>query len=285
MIDMPIVDSHLHLWDPRQLRYPWLQDISQLQKPFLPKDYQLASGTLPIERMVFLQCEVDPAQAMEEVAWVASLATEEPRIHGIVAWAPLEQGVAARPHLESLLETSLVKGIRRIIQFEPDQQFCLQPDFVTGVRMLAEWQLPFDLCISHPQLENTIQLVRQCPDVRFVLDHIGKPDIKQSQLDPWRNQIRKLAELPHVWCKVSGLVVEADMEHWQPADLRPYIDHVLEVFGFDRVMFGSDWPVLIQATDLATWVDTLWSAVAGCSTAEKAKLFHDNAMSFYQLDR
>jgi L-fuconolactonase len=233
--------------------------------------------------MVFLQCEVDPTQFRAEAAWVTSLAQQDPRIEGIVPWAPLEKGDAARPDLEQFAANPLIKGVRRIIQFEPDIEFCLRPDFVRGVQALADYGFSFDICISHIQLANTIKLVEQCPDVKFILDHIGKPDIKNHLLDPWRDEIRTLAALPNVWCKISGLVTEADHQQWTRDDLKPYIDHVIESFGFDRVMYGGDWPVAYQATDYPRWVETLEWAIAGCSDAELRKLFRENAVSFYRL--
>lgn len=283
MIPFPIVDTHVHLWDPGHLRYPWLDDNALLNKPYLLEDYRRACGPVQVEKMVFLQCECDFAQFQQEADWVTSLAQQDPRLQGIVPWAPLEKGDAARPALEKLAQNPLIKGVRRIIQFEPDIEFCLQPDFVKGVQVLADYNLSFDICIFHPQLANTIKLVKQCPNVKFILDHIGKPDIKQHLLDPWRQEIQTLASLPNVWCKVSGLVTEADHEHWTEDDLKPYIDHVVSAFGFDRVIYGGDWPVAYQATEYPRWVETLAWAVSGCSEAELHKLFHDNAIAFYKL--
>ena len=148
---------------------------------------------------------------------------------------------------------------------------------------LPDFGLSFDICISHIHLENTIKLVRQCPKVRFILDHIGKPDIKNHVIDPWREHLRTLASMENVWCKMSGLVVEADWERWTEADLRPYIDFVLECFGFDRVMFGGDWPVVLRASRWEQWVTALAKAMQGASPEERRKLFHDNAISFYRL--
>jgi len=283
MIPFPIVDTHVHLWDPGHLRYPWLDGNALLNKPYLLEEYKRACGPVQVEKMVFLQCECDFAQFQQEADWVTSLAQQDPRLQGIVPWAPLEKGDAARPALEKLAQNPLIKGVRRIIQFEPDIEFCLQPDFVKGVQALADYNFSFDICIFHPQLANTIKLVEQCPNVKFILDHIGKPDIKQHLLDPWRQEMQTLAGLPNVWCKVSGLVTEADHEHWTEDDLKPYIDHVIQAFGFDRVMYGGDWPVAYQATEYPRWVETLAWAVSGCSEAELHKLFHDNAIEFYKL--
>ena len=283
MPSFPIVDTHLHIWNLDRLRYPWLASVPLLNKNHLIEDYVRACGPVEVAKMVFLQCECDPAQFKREAEWVAEVAKVDPRIRGIVPWAPLEKGVAVEEELARLAADPLVKGIRRIIQFEPDQNFCLRPDFVRGVRLLPKYGLTFDLCINHTQLANTIALVRQCPQVTFVLDHIAKPDIKAGRLDPWRSELRELAELPNVWCKLSGLVTEADHARWTPADLRPYIDHTIACFGFDRVMFGGDWPVAAQATDYPRWVDTLDAAVAGASVDEVRKLYVTNAERFYRV--
>ena len=283
MLDFPLIDTHLHLWDPGHLRYPWLDDLPMLNKPHLLADYNRAVGSVQVEKMVFLQCEADFAQFMDEAAWVTSLAQVDPRIKGMVPWAPLEKGDAARADLEKLADNPLVKGIRRIIQFEDDLEFCLRPDFVRGVQALTDYNLSFDICINHMQLANTIKLVAQCSQVSFILDHIGKPDIKNQIFEPWRREIKALAGFPNVWCKISGLVTEADHANWTRDNLKPYIDHVIACFGFDRVIFGGDWPVATQATTYPRWVATLIWAVGGSSEAEMRKLFHDNALEFYRL--
>lgn len=284
MIDFPIVDTHLHVWDTELLRYSWLDDIPLLNKPYLLEDYDKACGPVAVERMVFLQAEVDSHLFMEEAEWVNSLAEQDNRLQGIVPWAPLENGDAVESALEQLSANPRVKGIRRIVQFEPDIAFCLRPGFIRGVQLLSKFNLSCDICIFHPQLANTIKMVAQCPDVQFILDHIGKPDIKNGLLDPWRAELKTLSAFPNVWCKMSGLVTEADHANWTKAQLKPYIDHVLECFGFDRVMYGGDWPVAYQATEYPRWVETLAWAVEGCSDDELKKLFRDNAIAFYRLD-
>ncbi len=284
MLPFALIDTHLHLWDPGYLRYSWLDNIPLLNKPYLLSDYNRHCAGVQVEKMVFLQCEVDPFYYQQEAAWITSLAAQDPRIAGMVPWAPLEKGDAVRLELEALLAANpLTKGIRRIIQFEPDLDFCLRPDFVRGVQLLADYGLSFDICISHIQLANTVKLVAQCPNVPFILDHIGKPDIKGQVLEPWQTELRTLAAFPNVWCKMSGLVTEADHQAWTEADLQPYIDHVLTCFGFDRVIFGGDWPVAYQATLYPRWVETLQGAVSGCSEGELRQLFRENAVAFYRL--
>jgi L-fuconolactonase len=284
MIDIPIIDTHLHIWDPQAIHYPWLNDVPKLNRAYLPKEYREATEGVSIEKMVFVQCEADVAQFNEEVAWVTEQAKDEPRIQGIVAWAPLEKGDAARADLDGLKRNPLVRGIRRIIQFEADTAFCLQPDFIRGVQLLADVDLHFEICIKgDEQFKNTLELVRRCPDVRFLCDHIGKPFIKEKVMEPWAGYLRDLAALPNTWCKMSGLVNEADWDAWTPADLRPYMDHVIDSFGFDRVLFGGDWPVCTLASTYRQWIDTLWDALGACSEDEKKKLLRDNAETFYRL--
>ncbi len=279
----PIIDTHLHLWDLGRLRYPWLDSVPQLNRNHLIEDYRRACGPVQVSKMVFLQCECDSSQFQQEADWVTEVSKQDPRIRGIVSWAPLEKGHDATADLTRLAANPLIKGIRRIIQFEADQEFCLKPDFVRGVQSLARHNLSFDLCINHRQLANTLKLVRLCPNVRFIMDHIAKPDIKAGLLDPWRAEMKELSRLPNVWCKLSGLVTEADFAQWTPAQLRPYIDHVIASFGFDRVMFGGDWPVSTQASDYPRWVNVLDEALAGTSPDEQHKLYVRNAEKFYRI--
>ncbi|MCK6628974.1 MAG: amidohydrolase family protein [Anaerolineae bacterium] len=277
-----VVDSHIHFWNPHELQYDWLAGVPAINRPFLPSDLAQQAGPVNLQKIVFVQCDCIPAHSFKEVEWVTGLAEEEPRIQAIVAFAPLEKGAAAREHLQALTAYPLVKGVRRLIQAE-EAGFCLQPDFVAGVQLLAEFNYSFDLCIFHYQLSDIIKLVEQCPQVSFVLDHLGKPAIKAHLLDPWREEIKILASFPHVTCKLSGAVTEADWQQWAPADLQPYIDHVVESFGPDRVMYGGDWPVSLLATTYQAWLKTLDAATGELSAAEKEKLFCQNACTFYKL--
>jgi L-fuconolactonase len=283
MPSFPIVDTHLHIWDLGRLRYPWLASVPKLNRNHLIEDYHVARGTVQVEKMVFLQCECDPSHFQEESDWVTEVSRVDPRIRGIVPWAPLEKGDAAEEAVARLASNPLVKGIRRIIQFEPDPEFCLRPDFVRGVQLLPRHGLNFDICINHTQLANTLKFVRHCPEVRFIMDHFAKPDIKSGLLDPWRAEMRELASMPNVWCKLSGLATEADHANWTAADLRPYIEHVINCFGFDRVVFGGDWPVSTQATDYPRWVATVDDSLKGASADELQRLYVRNAEAFYRL--
>lgn len=283
MPSFPLVDTHVHLWDPGRLRYSWLANAPALNRRQGIDEFRQACGEVAVAKIVFVQCECDPAQSFAEADWVSGLAATDPRVCGIVAQAALENGEAVEPALARLAANPRVKGIRRLIQEEKDDAFCVRPEFVRGVRLLSRHGLSFDLCVYHRQLANVIRLARQCPDVRFVLDHIGKPDIKAGRLDPWRAELRELSQLDNVWCKLSGLVTEADWKAWTPADLRPYLEHVVDCFGVERVMFGSDWPVSTQATSYARWVAVLDNAFRGCSADELHSIYVRNAEAFYRI--
>ena len=210
------------------------------------------------------------------------MAQEETRIRGIVAHASLQDGEGARPHLQALAALPLVKGIRRLIQDEP-LGFCTQPDFVRGVQLLPEYGFSFDLCIYHPQMGDVLELVAQCPDVTFLLDHIGKPGIAAGIMQPWKDQLRELASRPDIHCKLSGVTTEADHANWNRDELRPYIEHVLDCFGPDRVIFGSDWPVVDMAADYRTWFDIVQESISHFSAQDQQKIMHDNGVRFYRL--
>jgi L-fuconolactonase len=279
----PLVDAHVHLWDPARLRYPWLAGVPPLNRRHAPAEFRAACGAVEVGKLVFVECGCDRAQSFAEAEWVSGLAATEPRLRGIVAHVSLEKGDAAETDLARLAVLPLVKGVRRLLQEEKDDAYCLRPDFVRGVQLLPRFGFSFDVCIQHRQLAAVIALARQCPEVRFVLDHLGKPGIRAGLLDPWRAELRMLAALPNVWCKLSGLATEADHAKWTPAHLRPYLEHALACFGPDRLMFGGDWPVSTLATDYPRWVATVDEALAGLTAAERRRIFAGTAEAFYRL--
>lgn len=281
MPDFPIIDSHLHLWDPRRLSYPWLKGLP-LDRPFLPADFRAASDGVDIDALVFLECAAAPEQTFAEADAVLGWAEEEPRIAAMVCNAALERGDAVRGDLERLAATPKVRGIRRIYQDEPDPAFCLRPDFVTGVRALADYGLSFDLCLKHPQLPSTIGLVDACPNVPMVVDHIAKPGIAAGLMQPWADQLRELARREHLVCKLSGVATEAAAD-WTPETLRPYMEVALEAFGPSRIMFGGDWPVATLAIGYRDWVALVDEVTADLSETERRQIFRDTARAFYRL--
>ena len=283
-IDIPIIDTHVHIWDPSSISYSWLADVPKINKPHLPADYRQATAGQDVEKLIFVQCEADFHQYRQEVQWVTQQLADEPRFKAMVPWAPLEKGDGASEELAQLARNPLVRGVRRIIQFEPDVEFCLQPQFVRGVQLLAEFDLHFEICIKgDEQFLNTLKLVDRCPHVQFILNHIGKPFIKEKTVEPWATYIQELASMPHTWCKMSGLINEADWQTWTPDDLRPYIDRVLESFGPGRVMFGGDWPVCTLAGTYRRWIDTLWDALGDRPPQDRHQIFYANAAKFYHV--
>jgi L-fuconolactonase len=284
MPDFPIIDTHVHLWDPRRFRIPWLDGVPQINQTYALKEYAEHTQGVTIEAMVYLEVDVAPSYRLLEAQWVNALADEEPRLRAIVPSAPLEDGDCARSYLEALKALGpRVKGVRRLLQAEPDDAFALRPDFVRGVRALADYDFSFDICIFHRQLPAVIELVRCCPEVRFILDHLGKPDIKAGLRDPWQAHIRALAALPNVVCKISGMVTEADHARWTVDDLRPYFETVYDAFGPDRVMFGGDWPVVLLASSYKRWVETVDALTQGLSEDDRRKLWAENAKRVYRL--
>lgn len=283
MIRFGITDTHVHLWDISRLSYPWLDGIPYLNRSFLLSDYNAACGPVKVESVVFMQCDCVSSQSRDEVAWVTELARADRRLQGIVAFAPLERGEAARADVEALSRNPLVKGIRRLIQAEADPEFCVRPDFVAGVKLLADYGLPFDICITHTQMRAAISLARKCPQVRMILDHIGKPDIRGRRREPWMAELGELASLPNVWCKVSSLATEADQERWTPEDLRPYVERVFECFGFERTVFAGDWPVSSLAAHYPACVETLERLLPGATEEELRRLFRENGRQFYRI--
>lgn len=279
---MNIIDSHTHFWDPGQLRYKWLDDMDAVNTPHYPADLPQAGEGWVLEKLVFVEGHCLPEQGLDEVKWVNKLAAQDPRIAGVVAYAPLDNH-NFHAYLTRLTETPLVRGVRRWIQGE-EPGFALQEHFVDAVQMLPDYNLSFDIGATHPQLPEVIALVRQCPQVAFVLNHMGKPPVKTGQIDTWRRHIEQLASCDNVVCKLSGLVTEADRKAWTLADLRPFVETALEAFGPARLLYGSDYPMLKLAnTDYDGWTGTALALLASLSDHERQQVFHDNAAAFYRL--
>ncbi len=283
MPNFPITDAHVHLWDPQNLSYPWLEDDPLLNRVHDVADYDKSRGEIEVDAMVFVECDEASGRGIDEARWVGRLAEREPRLQGIVARAKLELGEACLPDLEALAAMPLVRGVRRILQAESDPGFCLQTSFIVGLQLLPRFDFSFDICITHGQLANVIEMVRQCPEVRFVLDHLAKPDIKNGVLEPWKAEMKTLAGFPNVMCKISGLVTEADRENWTADDLAPYVHHAIECFGSDRVLFGGDWPVIRHAAEVDAWIAALDLILSDASADELRKLYRDNARRTYKL--
>lgn len=284
MIDFPIIDAHIHLLDQHRFGYGWANGAPALKRDWTPNDLVNAAKPIEIEGFVFVEVDVDMPQYLDEAEWVDNLAKLDRRVLGAVVCLPLERGERIEPELARVAKLRTVRGVRRLIQNRADPEFVLRSGFLEAMRLLPKYNLSFDVCIFHPQMPSTLTMMRYCPEVSFVLDHIGKPGIKAGLFDPWRAHIREMAALPNVVCKLSGATTEADVETWTRDQLRPYIDHVIDCFGPDRILYGGDWPVSELAGSYLQWLMTLDWATAGFSPADKRKLFRDNAIKAYRLD-
>lgn len=284
MSNFQIVDTHVHLWDLNQIDYDWLEDIPELYSTHSVSEYDIAVGDAIIEKFIFVECTVafDNAISRDEVEWVTSLADNDPRLAGIVAHASLEKPADIHAHLEWLSRQPLVKGVRRLLQDEPES-FFREPNLINGLQLLADYDFSFDLTVRAEQLPQAIELIERCPNVNFVLDHMGKPNIRENRFEKWAINIRTLAELPNVTCKVSGLLTEANVTNWTADDIYPYVVHALNTFGVDRVIFGSDWPVLRLAATYVSWLDLLERLLDPFPIEQRQKLFRSNAERIYRL--
>lgn len=278
LIGATLLDAHLHLWDPSARHYDWLDFEPTLQRPFGAGDVD--PGRYELAGAVFVQADCRDDEALDEVRWVQ--ATAQPLVRGIVAYAPLHLGAAAEAQLAAVAREPLVIGVRQLLQGRPAASI-VDPDLVAGVRLLGAWDLSFDVCVTHGQLPAVAKLVAACPAISFVLDHLGKPPVAAQSLDPWRSDIARLATFPNVTCKLSGLTTEAP-SGWSSTQIRPYLDHALEVFGPKRCMVGSDWPVLTLAGTMERWFDVVFEALHPLPPADRHAVLCGTASSVYGIE-
>jgi L-fuconolactonase len=285
MAEIPFLDTHVHLWDPQHCRLAWLDGSVVLNKKYSVAEFTEHSAGVPLDSYIYLETGVSPHFTLVEMRWAAERAAEDARMKGIVAAAPLEVGARLKAYLQELQRISpLIKGIRRITQGEKDAAaVVLKDDFVKGAQILADFNYSCDLCFSHAQIPVHIELIQRCPKTQFMIDHIAKPNIKARELEPWRENMRKLAALPNVFCKISGAVTEADREKWVAADLAPYILHVIDCFGPERICFGGDWPVSLQASTYKRWWETVRDLTASLPEESRRKFWIENGRKFYRV--
>ncbi|MBL8581960.1 MAG: amidohydrolase [Rhizobiaceae bacterium] len=277
-----IIDTHLHIVDRSALRYPWLAAAPALDRDFSYADYAREAKRCGISGTLHMEVDVDPADIEAETNYVADKAAEPGSLllGAIASCRPEEPGFAA--YLERARAAPTVKGFRRVLHVVPDDvsQGAL---FRENVARLGGTGLTFDLCVLPRQLQLAIALVDSTPDVQFVLDHCGVPDVKGEAAHPWREHMAEIARRPNVVGKISGVVAYADPESWTVDTLRPWVEHTISVFGWDRVVWGSDWPVCTLGGGLSTWVAATQALVSGVSADEKRKLFSGNARRIWRL--
>ncbi len=275
---MRIVDSHLHLVDRSLFAYPWLNEVPVLDRDWSIDDYLAEARVAGIAGAVHVEVDVADRDRERETAWVD--ACPAPVIGAVASCRPEHEGFAA--YLERVSAFPKLRGLRRILHVSPDE-VGQHPLFAQNLRLLPRYGLTFDLCVLARQLPIAGALARSCPDVQFILDHCGVPDVRGRALDPWRADLAAVARLPNVACKISGLVAYADPDGWSVEDLRPFVEHTISVFGWDRVLWGSDWPVCRLTADLGRWVAATHDLLVGTSEDEKTRLLCRNAERVYRL--
>ena len=273
------VDAHQHFWRYDAAEYGWIDDaMAALRRDFLPDDLAREMTRAGVEACVAVQAR----QTLEETRWLLALADVHPWIAGVVGWVDL-QSPSVRGELETLARHPKLVGIRHIAQSEPDARFLLRPAFLQGLALLEEFGLAYDILIYSHHLPSAAELAGSLPRQRFVLDHLGKPDIRGGARHRWERDLHALAAHPNVWAKLSGLVTEADWSRWTPADIRPYLDVAFDCFGWERLMIGSDWPVCTVAADYARTMGVVTDYLSRSPEHQRNAVLGGNATRFWNL--
>ncbi|KJG40510.1 hypothetical protein UA32_01715 [Photobacterium angustum] len=277
---MKIIDAHQHYWHYNQSEYDWIDDsMKVLQQDFLPSHYKEEMKDNNIYGSVVVQAR----QSDQETKWLLDLADHNEHILGIVGWIDLKSKNLEHQLKEYKASTKL-KGFRHVIHDELDIDFMLDLQFINGLRLLNEYNYTYDLLIKSEHLENTIRLIEQLPKMKLVIDHIAKPNIKKKEWDTWAIYLKKIAkDYPHVYCKISGIVTEADWYNWKEEELIEYIKYVIDIFGPSRVMFGTDWPVCQVASKINKIIELCEKPIYKNNHNIQYKLFNENASLFYSL--
>ncbi|XOV95172.1 MAG: amidohydrolase family protein [Bacteroidota bacterium] len=273
------VDSHIHLWQFDQEEYDWITDeLAAIRDSFTPEDLLPFHEELKIDGFVAVQAR----QNDKENTFLLNYANEHAHVLGVVGWVDLQSG-NVKAEIERLKQDSYLKGLRHIIQSEPDG-FMTQPTFIEGVKLLRDLDLCYDLLIYENQLPEANKFMKKIhDDQKVVLDHIAKPKIKDAEIVDWRKGIKSLAKHENLYCKVSGMVTEADWQNWQYEDFKPYIDVIFEAFGPDRILYGSDWPVCLLSSPYQKVFSILDQYLKPFDVEVRDKVMGENAASFYNL--
>lgn len=274
-----MIDAHHHLWKYNSHDYGWMDSsMSLLQRDYLPDDLESELKLSGVRGTVVVQAR----QSMEETRWLLELADQYSFIQGVVGWFDL-RSPSLKKELDKLAAHPKLVGVRHVIHDEEDDDFMLRSDFMRGIAQLEAYDLSYDLLLFPRHLERALKLVKTFPRQRFVLDHLGKPLIKKGLLEPWRCEIARLAAHPNVWCKLSGMVTEADHKQWQYKDLKPYMEVVLESFGPEWIMLGSDWPVCRLAAEYSEVMKIVKVFIKDLNPIDQEKILYQNAIDCYQL--
>lgn len=280
----PIIDTHQHLWDLSKLQLNWMTPDLPLGQSFTPKEYAEAVAGLGVVKSIYMEVDVVERLQQAEADYVIGLcqAKSTTMVAAVVGGHPADPGFAK--YVRQFEGSPYVKGIRQCIHVDSTPAgYCLQPAFINGVRLLGSLGLRYDICIRSGELADAAKLVDACPDTRFILDHCGNGPVQASDRSQWQRDMELLGKKPNLVCKVSGIVASAEKGKWTADDLAPLVNHTIASFGWDRVMFGGDWPVCTLTASYKQWVNALRAIVADRKDDEQRKLFHDNAMRVYGL--
>lgn len=274
-----VIDSHQHFWNYEPKKHEWIDEsMKVIRKDFLPEDLEKVYKEHHVDGCVAVQAD----QTLEETNFLIQLSEDYDFIKGVVGWVDL-RSYAIEEDLERYTHFKSVKGFRHVVQGEPDPNFVLRTDFTKGIFSLHRYNFTYDILVFPHQLGAVLELVRRFGNQKFVIDHIAKPYIKDGFIDGWALLIKEIAKQENVYCKISGMVTEADFDNWTPEQIHPYMDIVLEAFGTDRVMYGSDWPVCLVAGNYNKVKQLMTDFIADLSSDEQAKIMGLNAMKFYNL--
>jgi L-fuconolactonase len=273
------IDAHQHFWHYNAEEYGWIDDsISILRRDFLPEHLEPELKQAGFDACIAVQAR----QTLEETRWLLNLAASSPFIRGVVGWVDLQSEIVREQLLEFASNPKFL-GVRHIVQSEPDARFLLRPEFLRGIAALEEFDFTFDILIYPKHLPVVAEFVSQFPRQRFVLDHLAKPFIKSGELEPWHSDLRRLVQFPNVYCKLSGLVTEADWQAWSPEHVRPYLETAFECFGHDRLMIGSDWPVCTTAASYSQTMNVVVEFFADYPRHFRDAILGGNAARFWRL--
>jgi L-fuconolactonase len=280
---MTIVDAHHHLWDTGALSYELFGTIPALNRPYRLADYESVAAANGVASSVCVEAASAGAEGWSETRWLLAEAGESRIVQKITAWVPIESS-DLRSYLHRLRDEAAdkVTAIRRSFEFEPPD-FLQREDVIAGARLLAQMGYKCELVLFERSLESALRLIQACPETEFILDHAGKPRIRDGVDQPWRRNLAAIAEERNVVCKISGLSTEADRQNWCKEQLKPYIDHVIDCFGWNRVLFGSDWPVCNLARGFERWLEAAEWATASAAEDDRRKLFSENARRVYEF--
>jgi L-fuconolactonase len=274
------IDTHQHFWRYDPAEYGWIDDSMQaLRRDFLPGDLRREVGAANVHATVAVQTR----QTLAETRWLLALADEYPFVAGAIGWVDL-QADDVEDQLVSVAADPRLLGVRHVVQSEPDDRFLLRPGFRRGIGLLRQFNLTYDILIYPKHLSAAIEFVGRFPDQPFVLDHLAKPDIRGHAIDDWAREMRQLSQAPKVWCKLSGLVTEADWRRWTPEDIHPYLDVAFDCFGPDRLVVGSDWPVCTLAASYSRTMAVVRDYLEPRPAAERDAVLGGNALRLWNLE-